>query len=387
MGIHGLTKLIADAAPTALKENEPTNYFGRKIAIDASMALYSFLIAVRPDAGAMLTNQQGETTSHLLGMFYRTIKLITNGIKPVFVFDGKPPTLKSGELAKRSKKAQEAKEDLKEAEETGNTEDIEKFSKRIVRVTKQHNEETKTLLRLMGVPVVEAPCEAEAQCAAMAKAGVVFATSTEDMDSLTLGTPILLRHLTSAESKKLPILEIHLEKVLSGLGLTMDQFIDLCILCGCDYCDSIKGIGAKRAIDLIKKHGSLEKILDSLDKTKYPLPERFPYDEVRELFRTPCVTDPKELDLKWTDPDEEGLKKFLVEEKGFNEERVMNGIAKLKKSKSTSVQGRLDGFFTVEKTIVSTTNKRKKEDEKEKGSKKAKTVAGKIKTKPSKGKK
>lgn len=101
-------------------------------------------------------------------------------------------------------------------------------------------------------------------------------------------------------------------------------------------------------------------IADSFNsRTKYPIPEKFPYDEVRELFQKPVVADPSTLDLKWTEPDEEGLKKFLIEEKGFAEERVVNGIAKLKKSKSTSVQGRLDGFFTVEKTIVSTTNKRK----------------------------
>ena len=70
MGIKDLSKLIADAAPFAIKENEIKNYFGRKVAIDASMSLYQFLIAVRSD-GAQLTNADGETTSHLMGTFYR----------------------------------------------------------------------------------------------------------------------------------------------------------------------------------------------------------------------------------------------------------------------------------------------------------------------------
>ena len=94
MGILGLSKLIADVAPAAIKENEIKNYFGRKVAIDASMSLYQFLIAVRQDGGAMLTTEDGSTTSHLMGMFYRTIRMVDNGIKPVYVFDGKPPTMK-----------------------------------------------------------------------------------------------------------------------------------------------------------------------------------------------------------------------------------------------------------------------------------------------------
>ena len=75
----------------------------------------------------------------------------------------------------------------------------------------------------MGVPVIEAPCEAEATCAELAKQGKVFATGTEDMDALTFGSPVLLRRLTIAASRKLPILEVNLEKALAGLGLTEAQ--------------------------------------------------------------------------------------------------------------------------------------------------------------------
>lgn len=139
---------------------------GRKVAIDASMCLYQFLIAVRTE-GAQLTSVDGETTSHLLGAFYRTIRLIENGIKPVYVFDGKPPDLKSGELNKRQEKRAEAQKALEKATEAGDATEIDKFNRRLVKVTKQHSEEVKQLLSLMGVPYVDAPCEAEAQCAAM----------------------------------------------------------------------------------------------------------------------------------------------------------------------------------------------------------------------------
>lgn len=137
------------------------------------MCLYQFLIAVRSE-GAQLTSTDGETTSHLMGTFYRTIRLIENGIKPVYVFDGKPPQMKSGELSKRNERREEAQKALEKATEAGETADIEKFNRRLVKVTKQHAEEAKNLLALMGVPYIEAPCEAEAQCAAMVKTRLFF---------------------------------------------------------------------------------------------------------------------------------------------------------------------------------------------------------------------
>jgi len=371
MGIHGLTKLLGDNAPACIKEDEIKNYFGRKIAIDASMSLYQFLIAVRPDGATGLTDEGGETTSHLQGLFHRTIRMMSHGIKPCFVFDGKPPELKSAELAKRKEKREEAEEGQKLAEETGDQETLNKLAKRTVKVTPKHNEDAKRLLRLLGVPVIEAPCEAEAQCAAMAKAGLVFATGSEDMDSLTFGTAILLRHLTFSEARKMPIKEIHLEKALEGLKLSNDQFIDLCILLGCDYCDSIRGIGPVRAFDMISKYGSLENIIKNLDTSKYSVPENFDYVTVRQLFKNPDVIDPSKIELKWGNPDEEGLINFLVKEKGFNEERVKNGISKLQKCKLTSVQNRLTSYFGEP-------TKRKREDgENSPASKKSKLEKGK----------
>lgn len=347
MGIHDLSKVISDHAPDAVTEHEMKNYFGRRIAIDASMSLYQFLISIRQADGAgVLTDSNGEATSHIIGMFYRTIRMMANGIKPVFVFDGKPPALKGGELAKRSQRAQEARASAQEAAEAGDMETAERMARRTTRVTREQNEDIKRLCRLMGVPVVEAPGEAEAQCAALVKAGLVWATGSEDMDSLTLGSGVLLRHLNFAESRKMPILEIHLDRVLAGLGFTMAQFVDLCILLGCDYCDTIKGIGRVNAVKLMRQHGSLEALL-AAEGARHPPPPHFPFQEVRQLFLHPDVTDPKDITLRWSDPDEAGLIDFLVREKGFNEERVRNGIAKLKKAKSTAVQGRLDSFFTV----------------------------------------
>ncbi|KAM0324895.1 hypothetical protein ACHAQA_007861 [Verticillium albo-atrum] len=378
MGIKNLFQILKEEAPDAIKEGEIKNQFGRKVAIDASMSIYSFLIAVRSD-GQQLMNESGETTSHLMGMFYRTLRMVDNGIKPLYVFDGAPPKLKSGELAKRFQRKQEAKEGLEEAKETGTAEDIEKFSRRTVRVTREHNAECQKLLKLMGVPFIIAPTEAEAQCAVLAKGGKVYAAASEDMDTLTFETPILLRHLTYSEQRKEPIQEIHLDKVMEGLGMERSQFVDLCILLGCDYLDPVPKVGPSTALKLIREHKTLEGVVDYINndpKNKYTLPEDWPFADARELFLNPDVrpADAPECDFKWEKPDIEGLVTFLVTEKGFSEDRVRSAGARLEKNMKGSQQSRLDGFFKMmpKTDEEKQAHKRKLEEKNEEKKKKAK---------------
>lgn len=332
------------------------------------MSIYSFLIAVRSD-GQQLMNDTGETTSHLMGMFYRTLRMVDNGIKPLYVFDGAPPKLKSGELAKRFQRKQTAQDGLEEAKETGTAEDIEKFSRRTVRVTREHNAECQKLLKLMGIPYIIAPTEAEAQCAVLARAGKVYAAASEDMDTLCFNTPILLRHLTFSEQRKEPIQEIRLDKVLEGLNMERKQvrfphaprplkllltlvlqFVDLCILLGCDYLDPVPKVGPTTALKLIREYGTLEKVVEAMEndsKKKYTLPEDWPYKDARDLFFEPDVraADHPDCDFKWEKPDIEGLVQFLAVDKGFSEDRVRSGAARLEKNMKSSQQARLEGFF------------------------------------------
>lgn len=370
MGIKGLMKLLQEEAPACIKEiPQMSQLAGRSVALDASMAIYQFLIAIRSsDSGGgpsqALTNDAGEVTSHLQGMFTRTIRMMESGIKPVYVFDGKPPTMKGGELAKRSDRRAEAQKGLDVATESGNTEDIDRFNKRLVRATKQHSEDCKELLRLMGVPVLTAPCEAEATCAELAKNGKVFASGTEDMDALTFGSPVLYRRLTFAAAKKVPVLEVKLDRALEELGLTKEQFVDLCILCGCDYCDTIRGVGPKKAFAGIKEHKTIENFIEALQKSNSKgvtipdewLGENPIYKQARDMFLLPDVVAMGDVDIKWKDPLEAELLDFLVNKHGFQAARVTSAIERLKKSKGTQSQKRLDSFFTV---LPSTGTKRK----------------------------
>ncbi|KAG0764249.1 hypothetical protein G6F57_004707 [Rhizopus arrhizus] len=337
-------RLISEHSPEAIKSYEIKNFFGRKVAIDASMSIYQFMIAVRQQDGQVLQNEEGETTSHLMGMFYRTVRMVDNGIKPVYVFDGKPPTLKSGELAKRKARKEEAQEKMEEANEIGTAADVTRYTKRTVKVTSEHNNECKRLLKAMGIPYVEAPCEAEAQCAELARGGKVYAAASEDMDTLTFKAPILLRHLTFSEARKMPIDEVNLEKALAGMGLDMDQFVDLCILLGCDYTESIKGVGPKNAYNLIKEHKTIDEAIKHLSqRLKDGIPQDWNYADARELFTKPEVTPASE-----------------IEASAINEDRIRKGCEKLAKNLKQATQTRVQDFF---KTIPSTTPKKKREAE------------------------
>ena len=142
-------------------------------------------------------------------------------------------------------------------------------------------------------------------------------------------------------------------------------------------------MGPNTAFKYIKEFGSLEKVMAEMTsgslKSKHALPADYPWQDARELFVHPDVrqaSDP-ECDFKWEDPDVDGLVAFLVGEKGFNEDRVRAGAARLSKSQKSSQQSRLEGFFKPkEKTEEEKASlKRKNEAKVEEMKKKKKTQA------------
>lgn len=366
MGILGLSKLLFQECPSAIREEEMKNYFGRRIAIDATMSIYQFVIAMKgfsEGQGLELMNEAGEVTSHLNGLFSRTLRMMDEGLKPIYVFDGAPPEMKRAELEERRHKAEEAQVQFAKAKEEGDDDMMEKMSKRTVRVSRDQIEECKKLLTLMGIPVVQAAGEAEAQCAELVRGGKAWAVATEDMDALTFGSKILIRHLNFSDAKKRPIAEYHLDSILAQTGLTMDQFIDLGILLGCDYVPKIPGIGPQRAWEGIKAHKNIEGIIANLDTTKHPIPADFDYVAARKLFVAPDVVPAGEVVIEFKEPDAEGLLKYLVEEKLFSKERVEKGIQRLRAALAKKVQGRLDQFFkVVPKAIPAKTARDEKKD-------------------------
>ncbi len=361
MGIKNLRSIVPEET---VKERQVSDYFGYWIAIDTSMFLYQSLVAIRK-GGEALVDDQGNATSHLQGLFWRSIRFIEKGIKPVFVFDGKPPELKSGELQKRRERKEAAEKRVVESKEEGNKEEQVKAAKQTVHLGREQVAEAKKLLRLMGLPVVEAPCEAEATCVQMCKDGLVHAVATDDMDALTFGCPRLVRRFMAPEKKKLSVLEFRTEAIIEALGITMQQFIDVCILCGCDYTGTIPGIGPKSALSGIIEGKNIEGLISGLSEKRraayaeVKAKDGFMYQQARDLFNSPVVVKADEVRhlLKIERPNRDGLIQFLCDEKMFSPERVESGVKRLEASKGKAGQTRLDSFFKVSQTPSTTPRK------------------------------
>ncbi|WP_221290625.1 flap endonuclease-1 [Stygiolobus caldivivus] len=315
---------------------------GKKISIDAYNALYQFLAAIRQPDGTPLMDSQGRVTSHLNGLFYRTISILEEGVIPIYVFDGKPPEQKSEELERRKKVKEEAERRLDQLkkEGTGEIKELKKYSQMSIKLTNEMAEESKKLLDLMGIPIIQAPSEGEAEAAYINSLGLSWATGSQDYDSLLFGATRLVRNLTITGKRKLPRKDVYVEikpelielaELLRKLGITREQLIDIAILIGTDYDpEGIKGIGIKTAYRIIKKYGKIETAVEKGEVSKQKI--TFNIEEIRNLFLNPLVKRP-ENNLELKDCDEEGIEELLVKEHDFNEERVKNAIERLKKAK------------------------------------------------------
>ncbi len=332
MGVN-LRDLIPD---TAKRELELKELKGKVVAIDAYNALYQFLTAIRQPDGTPLMDRMGRITSHLSGLFYRTINLIENGIKPVYVFDGKPPEIKKMEIERRKKVKEEAVKKYEEALKKGDLEAAKRYAQMSSKLTEAMVEDSKRLLTAMGIPWVQAPAEGEAQAAYMAKKGDAFAAASQDYDSLLFGAPRLVRNLAITGKRKLPRKNVYVEvkpelieldKLLKALGISHEQLIDIAILLGTDYNpEGVKGVGPKTALRLVKSYGSIDKIIKVVPRQEFPIDPL----EIKKYFLNPPVTD--SYKLEWREPDEEQIIQILVREHDFSLERVKNAIERLKKA-------------------------------------------------------
>jgi flap endonuclease-1 len=318
------------------KEQVEIEYFsGKKVAIDAFNALYQFLATIRQPDGTPLKDSQGRITSHLSGILYRVSNMVEMGIKPVFVFDGEPPKFKKAEIEQRRKIREEAERKWKRALELG-LEDARKYAQQATRVDEYIVESAKKLLKLMGIPIVQAPSEGEAQAAYMAKKGDVDFTGSQDYDSLLFGSPKLARNLTITGKRKLPGKNVYvevkpevieLEPNLKRLGITREQLVDIALLIGTDYNEGVEGVGIKKAYKYVKAYGDVFKVLRVLK-----VQPKEPIEEIREFFLNPPVTD--DYEIRFEKPDEDGIIEFLCEEHDFSRERVEKAVEKLKAIKS-----------------------------------------------------
>ncbi|KAK2822158.1 hypothetical protein Q5P01_022223 [Channa striata] len=320
MGITKLADLVRSAAQDAISYKEISDYSGKVIAFDTSIIMNQFWAAT-------------PQLSPLTGLLYRTLTFLEYDIKPVFVFDGQPPKEKSAVLKKRAESA-----GWNSTYRTG--------------TTSSQTKECSQLLELLGVPVIKAPGDAEALCAHLVKQKKVDAVASEDMDTLPFGGSILIRQLNA--KKKSEVIEYSLPKLLTKLDLSQQEFVDLCILLGCDYCDKIKGLGPIKALKLIQQHRTIENVV--LHIKKQPL--SWKYREARKIFLDAPQT--QALELRWTEPDEEALIRFLCHDRHIREDRIRHRMKQFREVRQIkrearekemaaghSRQTRMEDFFRV----------------------------------------
>ncbi len=309
---------------------------GRSFAVDGFVVLHQFLALIRTRDGTPLMDTKGRTTSHLVGLAFRTTRLIADyGMRLVFVFDGRPPQLKHAEIEKRREVREKFEEQYREAVAAGDYKAAMAKAVMTGRLTVEGIADAKRLLDLLGIPWVRAPSEGEAQAAYMAAKGDVWASNSQDYDSLLFGAPRLVRYITiqgeewlpsKGHARKLQPEVIDLDEMLASLQLTRNQLIDVGILIGTDFNPGIRGVGPKTALKLVKKHGHLEELPPEIREQLTP-----DIQAIRDLYNHPPATDNYTLDEKPL--QEEELVRFLCDERSFSRERVDTVIARMRKAR------------------------------------------------------
>ena len=348
MGVK-INELVKEVKRTITFEN----LFKKSIAIDAFNTIYQFLAIIRQKDGTSLKDYQGNVTSHLSGLFYRSINFLEHNIKPIYVFDGVPSELKLDTIKERKKIKSEAKEKMIKAQDDEDFEEAKKFAQFTSTLDAGMIEESKKLIEFMGMPIIQANSEGEAQSAYLVEKGDAWACASQDYDTLLFGGERLLRNFAVSRSRKLrdttvtlDIEYVSLNKFLNNLGITREQLIEMGIMIGTDFFEGIKGIGQKTALELIRKYDTIENILKNQVKIggREIILDLELVTQIKEIFLNPNVKKDYEMP-KPKKIDFEKLEELLIEQHNFSRQRVENALERLRKFDSSKVQVSLDDFF------------------------------------------
>ena len=327
MGIRSLSSLIKQKSPESIQTTALYKLSGKRVAIDTSIFLYKSLSNYRHN-GEYLKNKDGKIVSHIVGIFYKTIQYLAVGITPIYIFDGKPPIEKKEVLIERVKKAEENKV---LSQTTTDPEKSLKHEKSSIRVKKHHIDDIKQLFDLMGISYIHPDGEAEAYASELCRMGFVDYVVSEDMDTLVHGCPKMIRNCMDKSIKRRDVVSIiDLEDILKNFNMNMKEFVDLCILCGCDYCPSIPKVGTVRSFNYIQKFRDIESLIKSEKCSN--IPEEFvqKYEKSRELFEVfKGEIDLEDLPIHTSSCDYDKLNDYLINDCAISSKRVENALKKI----------------------------------------------------------
>ena len=327
MGIKSLTQLIKQKSPGSIQHVNLYTFKDKKVAIDISIFLYKSLINVRYN-GDYLRNKDGKIISHIQGIYTKTVQYLSLGIIPIYIFDGKPPPEKRECIQERNKKAQECKEKM---ELTDNIQEKQNLEKSSIRIKKEYIYDLKQLFNYMGVSYIHPDGEAEAYAAELCRIGYVDAVVTEDMDTLAYGCPLLIRNCIDKKMKRPDIITIfNFQKMIEDFNMTHEEFVDMCILCGCDYCPTIPKVGSVRAFKNITDHKTIENYIESDKSPEISEEFKMKYPLARKLFNIfRDKIDIENLPIYCSKYNSEDLYKYLVHDCSMSEKRVLNSFKKI----------------------------------------------------------
>lgn len=329
---------------------------GKTVAIDAFNVLYQFLSIIRQPDGTPLMDSHGNVTSHLSGLFYRTIELIEYGVKPIYVFDGIPSILKQKTIQARMQRRKDQYEAWQKAKEEGNLEEARLRAQGSTRITDQVIKSAKELLDLMGVAHINAPSEGEAQASYMCKKNLVYATGSQDYDTLLFGSTYVVRNMTFSGRRKLPRKNVYInvepelvsfKDTLETLGVTHKQLIWTGIMLGTDFNMGIKGAGPKTALKLAKASKSIDDVKRQV-KEKFDTEFELDIKEVEDLFLNPEVKEISKDDIDSMlklSYDKDGIVKFMCQRHDFSEERISKQVERLAARKNEQRQKGMDKWL------------------------------------------
>lgn len=329
MGLD-LKGLLASREKTKLE-----SFSSKVIAVDAYNTIYQFLSIIRGPDGTLLSDSRGRVTSHLSGLFYRNVNFLSLGIKPVYVFDGRPPSLKSAEIERRRQVKKDATIKYEKAVAERDFEGMRKYAQQTTAMQDSMVNDSKRLLDLFGIPHIQAPSEGEATAANLTKTGLAYATASQDYDSILFGTKKLVRNFTNSGRRKLPNRNTYIEvepeiidtqRVLTDLGVTKEQLVDIGILIGTDFNpDGFERVGPKTALKYIKEHGRLEDVPQIQEHLA-----QIDYEQIRKIFLEPRVAEVSEI--KFGTVNQPEIVQYLSGERDFSKERLESSLNRLQKS-------------------------------------------------------
>ena len=330
MGVKGLSTIIKEFAKSSIKKREFKDYRGTVQSLDAAITLYKFCIAIMNTDN--FRSENGDIIGHLFACFFKSLAMLRYGIMPLWTVDGTPPIIKQSTLTERRKVKENAI--LKLSNIGLNSTEKNKLEKRTFTVSMKHIDEVKYLLRLLGLPYVEAPGEAEAQCAALDIANVSQGVVTEDWDAVLFGCKKMLKDF----SNKSYVTEIDVPELMRALEMNRKQLINLAAILGNDYCCGIGGLKPTDAYLKFKTcNFDIETFLVMIEnenkiKSKYKIPENFreQLEISRDYYLHAPVVDPKEVKVIWNKPDYNKLYSYLIDEKKFKPDVIFVKIAELK---------------------------------------------------------